>query len=336
MSPAALANTAPATRWAATHTQAIQLKSGLLGAAPAGRTVRLEIALPLRNRAQGEALVRAHRLISRQQAVSQFSPSTSTVAAVTRHLRAEGFTGISVAANRLLIGAHAPVAQAERAFNTRIEASSLDGHTVLANVSAPQVPASLQGEVLAVVGLQTIPMQVPSLKVTHTAATPPIPPGLSGFYFKALQNAYDATSLPAANNTEIAIIAGGDMVPVIKDLRSLTTGLWARVDNTSGDRFGLAQYDFYLLYNATIPATVESAATGPVYLPNPTPQPVAGFRDITVGTNGGCLAKPGYDPCKGIGSVQAAALAQALTKAIPLPATSTSTRTKAKASAKKR
>jgi pseudomonalisin len=92
----------------------------------------------------------------------------------------------------------------------------------------------------------------------------------------------------------------------------LTMGLWASIETAHSNEAGLASLDFYQLYNAVNPATVESAPTGPVYVASTNPQPVSGFRDITLGTNGGCVAKSGYDYCTGIGSVQAAALSAAL------------------------
>ena len=88
----------------------------------------------------------------------------------------------------------------------------------------------------------------------------------------------------------------------------LTMGLWASVESAHGNRLGLAQYDFYNLYDQVNPATTENALTGPVYVANSNPQPVTGFRDVTLGTNGGCVAKSGYDYCTGIGTLQAAAL----------------------------
>jgi hypothetical protein len=39
---------------------------------------------------------------------------------------------------------------------------------------------------------------------------------------------------------------------------------------------------------------------------------VTGFRDITLGTNGGCVAKSGYDYCTGIGAPLAADLSAQL------------------------
>ncbi len=88
----------------------------------------------------------------------------------------------------------------------------------------------------------------------------------------------------------------------------LTMGLWASISTAHANGLGLASYDFYNQYNKVNPATTESGPLGPIYVPATSPKPVTGFRDITLGTNGGCVAKAGWDYCTGIGSVLAAAL----------------------------
>lgn len=103
----------------------------------------------------------------------------------------------------------------------------------------------------------------------------------------------------------------------------LTMGLWAKVMQADGDP-GLASYTFYRLYNAVNPGVAENTAIGTEYVPDPNPGPVAGLRDITVGTNGLFTAKPGYDYTTGVGSVQAAAMAAALKPATQAPASSPS------------
>lgn len=92
----------------------------------------------------------------------------------------------------------------------------------------------------------------------------------------------------------------------------VTMGLWASVESAHANSLGLAQYDFYALYDNVNPATIESTPAGNVYLPATSPSAVSGFRDITLGTNGGCVARAGWDDCTGIGSLQAAALSKAL------------------------
>jgi kumamolisin len=87
----------------------------------------------------------------------------------------------------------------------------------------------------------------------------------------------------------------------------LVMGLWASIETAHGNKAGLAQYDFYNLYDQVNPATVVDGLT-PTYVANPNPSPVTGFRDITLGTNGGCAARAGYDYCTGIGAPLAADL----------------------------
>lgn len=88
----------------------------------------------------------------------------------------------------------------------------------------------------------------------------------------------------------------------------VTMALYARVQAAHRNALGLAQYNFYALYNKANPATVVNGPVGGVYVPAAQPAPVKGFRDITLGTNGGCLARAGYDYCTGIGAPLAADL----------------------------
>jgi hypothetical protein len=85
-------------------------------------------------------------------------------------------------------------------------------------------------------------------------------------------------------------------------------GLWASIESAHANGLGLASYDFYNQYNRTNPARTINAPTGPVFVANKSPRPVKGFRDITLGTNAGCVAKAGYDYCTGIGALLAGAL----------------------------
>ena len=95
----------------------------------------------------------------------------------------------------------------------------------------------------------------------------------------------------------------------------LSEGLWARINNVGGDKYGLASYNFYSVYNATNPGTVAATPIDSTYyIPNTSPASVTGFYDVTQGTNGGCVATPGWDDCSGIGEIRAAPLQQAIAK----------------------
>jgi hypothetical protein len=59
---------------------------------------------------------------------------------------------------------------------------------------------------------------------------------------------------------------------------------------------------------------VTDGPTGPVYSPNPNPQPVPGFNDVVAGANGLFVATPGYDFTTGIGALQTAVLSKQLAR----------------------
>jgi subtilase family serine protease len=534
------------TDWVATHTQALHLNGNLVGVAPAAQRLEISAVLPLRDQSAMNSLIESRQILTPAQVTARFGPTTSSVQAVETYLQNSGFTSVSASSNRLLVTGYATVAQAEQAFHTTIDTYQLGGKTVYANSAPAMVPAPLQGDVTAVLGLSDVPLGVPGVGQDST-------PDLSGFSPKAIENAYDASSMKPASSTSVAVIASGNMAPTIGNLRyaetqwgfakvpvkviydgpsggiinnnpltgnaewdldtqistmvaksvkqldiydvgtftdpevarginmfvsqdqattlsaslgecdyiafldgamlttdealaegalqgqsmfastgdngyacpevastgvpegppgvswpadgeyttavggttlladsngnvsneiawigggggispwetappwtlqangagqtwqytnqggrsvpdvsavadsttpvliytsdtpgstpegvggtsvssPLTMGLWARVQSAHGNALGLASYDFYSLYDKVNPATTVNGPTGPTYVPDPNPGPVKGFRDITLGTNGGCVARAGYDDCTGIGSVQAAAL----------------------------
>lgn len=557
LSPVASAST---HRWVSTHTQALHLDGTLLGRASASRRLEISAVLPLRKQAQINHLIETHTILSHAQVLARFSPRTATATAVSRYLKQDGFTHVSISGNRLLVSGRATVAEAERAFDTKIDTYRLNGRVVYVNAAAARVPARLSGDVRAVIGLSDVPIGVPKVaapapELSTPGISTPTVPYTGGFTPTSVANAYDDSSMPAAKKTTVAVIASGDMTPTIADLRyaekefgfsqvpvnvvydgpaagivndnpltgnlewdldtqystmvpkavkaldiydvgtftdsevarginlfvtqdkanllsaslgecdyvafldgamlttdevlaqgalqgqsmfastgdngyacpevastgvpegppgvswpsdgyyttgvggttlladqngnvedeiawigggggvspwesappwtleanaagqswqytnqggrsvpdvsavadentpvlvydstsgsptgvggtsvasPVTMGLFASVQSAHQNSLGLASYDFYSLYNKTNPATVEDGPTGPIYVPAANPSPVTGFRDITLGTNGGCVARAGYDYCSGIGSLQSAALSGAL------------------------
>ncbi len=198
--------------WVATHTRALHLAGQLLGRAPAGQVLRISVTLPLRNRAAINPLIESHTVLTPAQVRARFSPTTSSVAAVESYLRRNGFTHLSVAADRLLVTGDATAAGAERAFHTSLSIYRLKGKVVYANTTAAQVPAALHGDVAAVLGLSDVPIALPSV---HASSGP----DLTGFTPKAVANAYDDSKMKPATATTTAIVAAGDMTPIIANLR---------------------------------------------------------------------------------------------------------------------
>ena len=197
--------------WMPTHTRALSLRGRLLGSAPAGERLEVSVTLPLRNSDVIDRLIEARRIMTPAQVTARFGPTGGSVHAVEGYLVAQGFKDVSASSNRLLVTGYASVADVERAFHTTIADYRLAGRTVYANTAAASVPAFLHGDAAAVLGLSDVPMHLPVVSQSS--------PDTSGFTPRALQHAYDAASMKPASSTVVAIIASGDMRPIIANLR---------------------------------------------------------------------------------------------------------------------
>ena len=175
-----------------------------------------------------------------EQFVSQFGPTAAQIQATENYLSSQGFANITVADNDLLIEADAPAGNVETAFNTSLAQYSVNGTTVFVNTADAQVPQSLAGTVIAVLGLNNVVSVRSDLKSLQTGpqtapCTPPQcpAPDLSNESFspQQYQIAYDAAcpsdhpncpaeNFPSASATAVAVIAEGNLTQVVKDLRT--------------------------------------------------------------------------------------------------------------------
>jgi subtilase family serine protease len=200
------------------------MRGTALGSAPAAQKLHISVALPLRNQAAMQRLLTAqltpgsaqyHHFLSPAAVRTSFGPTSATVDAVTHYLASRGLTGIQVASNRLLVDATGSVAQIQRAFNTSIGLFRVAGQRVYANTAPARVPSALAGKVTAVLGLSDVRMALPHVMHTQAAGSP----NLSGFTPAQIAKVYQASSLPAAKNTSVAVVTSGDMTSTIKNLR---------------------------------------------------------------------------------------------------------------------
>jgi subtilase family serine protease len=213
---------AAAPGWAATATHALSLVGAALGTpAPAGTPLRLTVGLAPRDRAGLDALIRAQATpgdprygqhLTPDQFTARFGAAPATATAVADYLTSVGMTGVTVSSNRLQVTADATVAQAERAFNTRILSFLQAGRQVLANVADAQVPSALAGDVTGVAGLTTLGMSV----APHGLTTP----RTSGFYPAEFNTVYDSAGTKAGAGVTQAVIAEGDLTQTLADLRT--------------------------------------------------------------------------------------------------------------------
>jgi subtilase family serine protease len=207
--------------WATTHTLALDLGKRPIGALSGHHTMQISVALPLRHKTRMDRLAAAmstpgsghfRDFMKPHQVRHEFGPSKGSLHSVEHWLQGAGFTHVSAASNRLLVNAQAPAATVERAFDTSIERFRIHGAVRFANVEPARVPASLRGKVLSVLGLSDLSMAAP---MTTSGK-----PNLTGFTPRQVSEIYDAASMPAASHTSVAVIAMGDMTPIIQNLRT--------------------------------------------------------------------------------------------------------------------
>ncbi|MGH8538939.1 MAG: S53 family peptidase, partial [Stenotrophobium sp.] len=264
----ALAAAAPAwAGWDATSTHALPLKPTVASqAVPADTPLHIIVSLKLQNPAGLQSFLQNQHTpgnpqygvtLTPAQFAAAYSPSAAQAQAVADYLASQGFSNIQTTPNRTLITADGSAAIAQNAFNTALVQFQFKGKTLRVATQDVQVPSTLGGVVLAVLGLQDTGDMMTNHQVfpaydgvSHTAV-----PAQSGdpttatlqptFTPDAFRKAYDAGTTPEGANTTVAIISGGtDLSQVMLDLRQ-------------------AERDFKLPY---VPVSIKQV--GPV----PTPQ----------------------------------------------------------------
>ena len=103
----------------------------------------------------------------------RFGASKATIHAVISAMSALGLRPSSVAKNDLSISMAATAADAEAAFDVRIDRYRLStSRTVYANRSAPSLPATIAGDVTDVIGLSDAGAAIPVLKQSSVEGSP--------------------------------------------------------------------------------------------------------------------------------------------------------------------
>jgi len=259
------------TGWASTHTQAIPLvKAALLGTVDPAKTMTVTVALQMRNAQALKDLVQSqatpgspnfNKYITPAEFNVSYAPSQAAVQAVTTYLAGAGLTNITVERNRLFVSATGTAAQIQAAFNTSLSRFKQKGKEVFVNIAPAQVPQSLNGIVLSVLGLNNVQM---APRVTECDVSIK---GCLRFTYdpQTYWRAYDATKVTRGAKTSIAIMAEGDVSPVIPDLRTFesATGLpqvpvsVVQVGMPSTDTAGVVEWDLDTQYTTGMAGTVK-------------------------------------------------------------------------------
>jgi subtilase family serine protease len=213
-------------QWAATATQAIPLANATsLGALPSSSPMHVGVVLQLRNRSSLVQLV--HSMsdplsplygteLDPSQFVSTYGPTSSQVSAVSSYLQSKGLTNIQVESNNLIVQADGTAAQVSAAFNTQLQSFLQNGRTVFANTTPAQVPSSLSGIAVAVLGLNNAAIMQAPVRAINGVPTYPT----ASYDPAGLWQAYDVGSTPTGSATPIAIFAEGDVTRVISDFKA--------------------------------------------------------------------------------------------------------------------
>jgi pseudomonalisin len=242
--------------WAPTATQAYPVQdlqnATRIGPLSSSAPMHIVVGLQERNANQVQPTLRAMLTpgnalygasLTVPQFVAKFGPTTTQVKAVKTYLSSTGFTNVTAADNQLLVEADGSAGAVEAAFNTVLEQYSINGTTVFLNTQPAQVPASLSGTVLAVLGLNNVAQLHTNMIKQRTGAqtvpcTPPscaVPdPDNETFTPQQYQISYDAAcpadnvkcpahNFTSAKSTAVGIIVEGDLTQVIKDLRTYET-----------------------------------------------------------------------------------------------------------------
>jgi len=265
---------ASAAGWINTATAAIPLVQATdLGALATNTPLRITVALKLPDTAAVQQLLKAQNTkgapeyrtkLTPAQFKAQFAPSAASVSAVTQYLASRGFTNIQVAPNNLFVTAQATAALVQSAFNTRLERFSQRGKAIFVNTKPAQVPVTLNGIVLSVLGLNNVAPDVHPKAVTPCDIS--IGTCLRFTYDPATYwKTYNVGSVPAATQTAIAIMAEGDVSSVVTDLRQFETvnGLPAvpvsivPVGTPSTDTSGNDEWDLDTQYTTGMAGSVK-------------------------------------------------------------------------------
>lgn len=216
-------------QWANTSTQGISpsqlVQATDLGPVAGDQAITVRVALALQNKQALENYVESvndpssamyGQALTPAQFAASYAPSSARVQQVVSYLQSQGFTNIAVEPNNLLISADGTVAEANAAFHTTIEQFAQAATTVYGNVTPAQVPSSLSGLVVAVLGLNTIgKMQLPLM----TRAQVTVPEYIVSYNPQQFWQIYGATGVPAASKATVAVMAEGDVTVPTSDLR---------------------------------------------------------------------------------------------------------------------
>jgi len=177
-----------------------------------------------------KASLNFHKWITAAEYGERFGAASEDIATVSRWLESHGFTVNNVPANRMVIDFSGDAGQVREALHTEIHALEVAGKGYFANMSDPQIPATLLPAVTGVVSLHNFKphsMLVPRAQYTVNPQVLPVVPGDLGTIYN-LNPAFSG-----------GFTGLGQTIVVVEDTDLYSgTGDW----NVFRQTFGLNQY----------------------------------------------------------------------------------------------
>ena len=239
---------------------ATALRSGenIDGMVPFTQPVHIEVALKMRDRAgldsyiasaaTAERVTGVRPMLSTDEVMQRHAPTDDQVKAVVDFLTSAGFKNVVVADNRMLVSADGTADVAQAAFQTSLaRVTRKDGSGAIANTSPVHIPASLQGIVLAVLGLQDVHRP----HVMSQVLNGPQPKAVTGHFPNEFSSIYSGTGVATGAGVTVGIITQGKLTQTITDLNSFTaahgfatvTTQTVNTGGTSNDTSGIGEWN---------------------------------------------------------------------------------------------
>lgn len=242
------AQAATTEAWVATSTKAHDPRAAVhVAPLKAGEQVDIVVSLKLRNKDQLDSLTSklmsgaaGARPLTSAEFMAKHAPTQADADSVVAYLRAQGFTNIEVAANRLLVSATGTAQAIRSAFKADLHEYNVNGRRAYANVTDAMIPQHLSASVLGVVGLQNVHMMHTHAQRLTTSTQAAHPMAVTGVSIPNFASIYGASSLPSATTGTIGIITAGSLTQTITDLKNFASSAGYPVPNVTKTVVGTA------------------------------------------------------------------------------------------------
>jgi pseudomonalisin len=237
---------------------AVALRNGdkVVGPLAFSQPIHVVVTLKLRNEQQLDQYIAkpGFKPLTSAQFNAAYAPTAQQAQSVADYLTKAGFTNVKIASNNELVEADGHADSAQTAFNTSfVHVKTHDGRDAYANSSAVQIPASLQGVVHAVLGMQNVHRSAVFARyhdpiAAHALATHPEATGTAvGHQPSDFPTIYGVGSLGNVTSVAVGSVSSGPMGNVLSDLKSVDSGVTVNVENdndtSTGSNTGDGEWD---------------------------------------------------------------------------------------------